>query len=253
MQPFDRSVFDKRYDDVFAPAISAAGLVPYRVDRDPDVSIPINEIETGIQNSAVCLAEITLDNPNVWFELGYAIACNKPVVLVCSAERTSKFPFDVQHRSIITYKPESPRDFAQLQEAVTTHLQALMKRERQIAKLAASPVQETAGLEPHEIAALVTIMESGLNADPPSAYSVTTDMERTGYRTIAAVLGVKRLISLAFVEEKDAENYNGESYTGYVVTDSGEAWLLKNQDKLAMRKKQTTYDDFRAPDDDLPF
>ena len=57
MQPFDGGVFDKRYDDVFSPAIDDAGLKPYRVDRDPSVSIPIDEIESGIRRSELCLAE----------------------------------------------------------------------------------------------------------------------------------------------------------------------------------------------------
>ena len=48
IQPFDGSTFDKRYRDIFAPAIVDAGLEPYRVDLDPKVSIPIQEIENGI-------------------------------------------------------------------------------------------------------------------------------------------------------------------------------------------------------------
>ena len=48
MQPFDNGEYDKRYDDVIAPAIDDCDLEPYRVDRDPSVSIPIEEIETGI-------------------------------------------------------------------------------------------------------------------------------------------------------------------------------------------------------------
>jgi len=77
MQPFDEAVFDKRYADVFEPAIQEAGLEPYRVDRDPGVSIPIQDIEDGIRTAELCFAEITTDNPNVWFELGYAIAVGK--------------------------------------------------------------------------------------------------------------------------------------------------------------------------------
>jgi hypothetical protein len=64
MQPFDAGVFDKRFDDVFSPAILEAGLEPYRVDRDPAVNIPIDDIEAGIRKSEICLAEITTDNPN---------------------------------------------------------------------------------------------------------------------------------------------------------------------------------------------
>ena len=78
------------------------------------MSIPIDDIESGIRNLKYALAEITTDNPNVWFELGFAMAVPKEVVLVCSDERKSKFPFDGQHRNIITYKTESPQDFTQL-------------------------------------------------------------------------------------------------------------------------------------------
>ena len=68
------------------------------------MSIPIDEIQTGIKNSDVCLAEITTDNPNVWFELGFEIDSFKEVVLVCSSERKTRFPFDVQHRNITRYQ-----------------------------------------------------------------------------------------------------------------------------------------------------
>ena len=65
IQPFDDGKFDKRFVDIFAPAIKAAGLEPYRVDQDPAVEIPIDAIEDRIKAASVCLAEITTDNPNV--------------------------------------------------------------------------------------------------------------------------------------------------------------------------------------------
>ncbi len=70
IQPFDGDRFDRRFDDVFVPAIRAADLEPYRVDRDRKVSQLIEAIEKEIAASAICLADITLDNPNVWYELG---------------------------------------------------------------------------------------------------------------------------------------------------------------------------------------
>ena len=111
IQPFDGERYDKRYRDVFAPAIENAGLEPYRVDRDPSVDVPIEDIERGIEGSGVCLAEISTDNPNVWYELGYAIAMKRAVVLVCSDERTTKYPFDVHHRKVIQYSTQSLSDF----------------------------------------------------------------------------------------------------------------------------------------------
>jgi hypothetical protein len=77
------------------------------------------DFERGIQDARLCFADITEDNPNVWFELGYAIACKKEVVLVCSKERTTKFPFDMQHRTIIHYGTGSPSDFESLGRQIT--------------------------------------------------------------------------------------------------------------------------------------
>jgi len=63
IQPFDGGKFDKRFADVFRPAIEGAGLEAYRVDKDPAASIPINEIEQGIRGASVCFADVTMDNP----------------------------------------------------------------------------------------------------------------------------------------------------------------------------------------------
>ena len=63
IQPFDADEFDKRYDDVLEPAIRAAGLEPYRVDRDSGASVPILEVLKQLKESDVCLAEIRLTIP----------------------------------------------------------------------------------------------------------------------------------------------------------------------------------------------
>ena len=151
IQPFDKGPFDKRYDDVIAKAIEDAGLEPYRVNRDPAVNIPIDEIEKGIRNSRLCLADITEDNPNVWFELGYAIAVSKEVVLVCSSQRTSHFPFDVQHRSIIKYKTESTQDFNELHQMITKRILAIIEKQSNIDEISSiSPMKDTAGLSQND-------------------------------------------------------------------------------------------------------
>lgn len=161
MQPFDGGVFDKRYEDTFAHAIRDAGLEPYRVDQDPKVSIPIQDIENGIRDSRICFAEITLDNPNVWFELGYAIAAGKEVVMVCSAERTTKFPFDVQHRSIIRYSSESARDFDALRKQIAAKIKAILHREESLPKVTElARLNKIEGLDQHEIVCLAALAEN---------------------------------------------------------------------------------------------
>lgn len=235
MQPFDRGNFDKRFDDVFGPAIKAAGLDPYRVDRDPGVSIPIEEIEKGISGADVCFAEITTDNPNVWFELGYAIASGKPVCLVCSEERTTAYPFDVRHRTIIEYEVGSSSDFRKLGEAITERLTAILERERSMATIdSLDPVTTTKGLSPHEYTTLVFI---GSELDPGgvSEWQAKQAMKKAGFTELAAGLAVQSLRRKGFVTLDTQSSPDGEPYTVCKITDAGVDWLLVNLDNINLR------------------
>ncbi len=240
MQPFDRGDFDKRYDDVFSPAIIEAGLEPYRVDRDQSVSIPIDEIEAGIKRSQICLAEITTDNPNVWFELGYTIAIQKGVILVCSDERTSRFPFDIQHRTIISYETGSLQDFTKLRENITARICAVLQKEEQIDKVSKiSPVAETEGLSQHEMVALVSIMQNSISfPEGASAYIIKRDMNQAGFTDIAVSLALRSLERKEMIITTLVEDERGEYYSAYSVNSKGEQWLLDNQDKLILREEQ---------------
>ena len=234
MQPFD-----KRFDDVFSPAINQAGLEPYRVDRDPSVSIPIDDIENGIRKSRICLADITTDNPNVWFELGFAIAVSKEVVLVCSDERTKKFPFDVQHRNIINYQTESPQDFIALKENILKRIQALLKKENEIGRFSSiSVLKDTEGLSQHDIVCLVSVMQNCLVPDEGvSPQTVKDDMTKAGFTEIAASLGIRSLLSKGMIESFDEHDYEGNSWIVIRPTDSGIQWLMQNQEKILLKKE----------------
>lgn len=248
IQPFDNGRFDKRYEDIFVPAIRDAGLEPYRVDRDPEVTIPIEDIQRGIESCEACLAEISTDNPNVWFELGYAIANQREVVLACSAERTSHFPFDVQHRSVIKYSTESPRDFEHLRHQVTTRLQALIQKKAKLGQVAnMASVVRLQGLEQYEIAVLVAVAQQVDEPDSGiSAYRVRQDMENVGFTKLAATLGLKALLDkqmLATLQERD---YDGSFFTAYRLTDKGMSWLFSNQATLTLKRDSPSNSDADA-------
>jgi hypothetical protein len=136
IQPFDNDKFDARYRETFKPAIEEAGFEPYRVDEDVSVLIPINDIEQGIRSATVCFAEISKDNANVWYELGYAVACARPVVMVCEKNARLKLPFDIQHRSIIYYDPDTASGFEKVKTDITARLRGVtqdLTRKREIA------------------------------------------------------------------------------------------------------------------------
>ena len=124
VQPFDNGVFDQRYNDIIKPAVEACGLTPYRVDEDYGAEIPINTIAEKISFASLVIAEITTNNPNVWFELGYSLALYKPTILICSDEREEAYPFDVRHRKIITYSTKSLGDFNRFRENLELSISA---------------------------------------------------------------------------------------------------------------------------------
>jgi hypothetical protein len=259
IQPFDHSRYDKRYDDVFVPAIRKAGLEPYRVDRDPSVTIPIDEIENQITASQVCLAEISTDNPNVWFELGFAIARQKDVIPVCSDERKTKYPFDVQHRSVLNYTTESPSDYQILQKRIVERLHAIVSKQQQLGELSkVRSVVKVEGLEQYEVAALVAAAQQGEGPDDPiSASLIRQDTATAGFTPLATNMGLRSLRSKQMIEAVEMSDYNNNSYQAYRVTDKGMEWLFANKDSLALRTepagRNSSSSDFVVSDDDVPF
>lgn len=237
MQPFDGGTFDKRYEDVYAPAIQDADLEPYRVDRDPSVSILIDDIESGIRNSEICLADITTDNPNVWFELGFAIAVPREVVLVCSDERTTRFPFDVQHRNILQYKTESRSDFDKLRSEIVERIQGLLEKERTIGRISnLPPIADTEGLSQHELVALVTVMQNRMSPeDVVSTYTIKEYMNRAGFTDIGVSIALHGILDKGMVTTAIETDWNGNDYAAYSMTEEGVQWLLRNQDRLVLK------------------
>lgn len=252
IQPFDKGPFDKRYADVVAPAIRSAGLEPYRVDQDPAASVPIEQIEAGIRNASVCLADISSDNPNVWYEVGFAFGARKEVVLVSSAGARPHFPFDIQHRHVLTYQTDSPRDFADLSGRITARLTAVLNKEATVAAVA-SPLAPVHGLEAHELVALVALGQNASTPeDPVAVYQIRQDIERAGFTPIAATLALGSLLKKQLVVfSQEESDYQGNSFPAYRLSGEGFNWLTANLDKLALVKppKLPTV----SADDDVPF
>jgi hypothetical protein len=259
IQPFDSGPFDKRYEDTIEPAVSAAGLEPYRVDRDPRVVIPIEQIEEQIKIAHACVADISSDNPNVWFELGYAIAANKPVVLIAQDDPKRRFPFDVQHRHITRYRTDSARDFEKLRLEITARLIALLQKEEHMERVAQpSSVADVQGLSQYELVALVSIAE---NIESPTSsvamYNIRNDMERAKFTRVAVMLALGQLARKGLINFQEESDYNNGSYAAYVLTEEGMNWLYQHQDLLVLNRKELAVSESARPDsdddDDVPF
>jgi nucleoside 2-deoxyribosyltransferase len=70
-----------------------ADFKPYRADEGHGAQPIMTDLLERIQNSQLCIADISGNNPNVLWELGYAMALKKPTIVL--TQDVTKAPFDL--------------------------------------------------------------------------------------------------------------------------------------------------------------
>jgi hypothetical protein len=98
--------FSAPYNDLYSEVIRTVckqlGFDVIRADEDYGPGIIIADVARQIYESAVIVADITPTNPNVYYEVGFAHALNKPTILM--AEKGTKLPFDVSPFRTLFYE-----------------------------------------------------------------------------------------------------------------------------------------------------
>lgn len=108
--------------EVIQHQAEAAGFEVIRIDEKPGPGIIFQDIQREIEQAEIVIAEITPENPNVFYELGYAHALGKPTILL--AQRESELPFDIRSYRVVFYnntiggKGEVERDLRRHLEAI---------------------------------------------------------------------------------------------------------------------------------------
>jgi len=120
--------FGEPYDTVYRTAIrhiaKKLGFDVMRIDEVKRPGIIFQDIQQKIEDAKVVIAEITAPNQNVYYEVGYSHALNKPTILL--AQRGRDLPFDIRSYRVIFYddsiggKPAVERDLRE-------HLHAILK------------------------------------------------------------------------------------------------------------------------------
>lgn len=253
IQPFDNSKYDQRYKETFKPSIESAGYEVYRVDEDHSVTVPIQNIEQGIRDSTICFAEISTDNPNVWYELGYAFACRKRVVMVsCDEDRTGKLPFDIQHNRIIRYSTSSMSCYQILSESITKAIIAYDQTIETVETISSSAIAATDGLASHEIAMLILILENSITNDHPVYVNTLSDsMHNAGYTKVATNVAFRSLKAKGMINIIDIrDGYGDYMNDGCSLTPKGESWILSHEQLLNFRQSNVIENN---NNDDIPF
>lgn len=96
--------FDTLYCDVIKPvAQDQLGFEIVRIDEIQAPGMILEDIQQRIASSHAVVAEISARNPNVFYELGYAHALEKPAILLVRRQDSGEVPFDIKPYRAIHY------------------------------------------------------------------------------------------------------------------------------------------------------
>jgi len=241
IQSFDGSTYDRRYKETIRPALIKAEVEPQRADEILGLNPVIDKIEAAIGSASICIAEVSEDNPNVWLELGYALALDRPTVILCDQSKRKKLPFDIQHRPIIFYRTDSRSGYDELESNIIKWIRNELKISNRVKKIRVlKPGSESeTDLEDYEVAVLSAAFafwpttEGGI-----SHWKLDQEIKEMGFTEVALALGVSGLIEKALLTEKLLidHQYQEEEYKAYLVTNAGIHWLQENKKILSVKQ-----------------
>ena len=116
--------YDTLYKEVIKPVCEKCKIQPLRADDIMQPGVIINDIVTSIIESDIIIAEISPSNANVFYELGYAHALKKEVVLL--ARRGGKLPFDISGYRVIFYD-DTIGEKTNVENALENHLSNILE------------------------------------------------------------------------------------------------------------------------------
>jgi len=242
----------RRYEETFKPALVAAGVEPSTVAEKKGNDVITEKIEEMIRDADIVFAELSQDNANVWYELGFAHALGKPLVMVChSQERSGKLPFDIAHRHVIYYDTATSGDFDRVKKEVEEHTAAKLKSAQRLQMVATqAPLALSDGLSTSAITALAVIMGE---ADTPTSsittYTYKQQMETAGVTSVWAKIAMMELEADELAETFKYEDYEGDFTTAIRLTSKGVNWILQHSHRFEQKATPPA----RAGGRDTPF
>lgn len=95
------------FNEIIIPACSKHGVTPIRSDQKFDNDKINDTILNELLRSDLVIADLTDNNPNVFFEVGYRQALEKEIIHIYLANADYKLPFDVYNIRAIPYSLSS--------------------------------------------------------------------------------------------------------------------------------------------------
>jgi hypothetical protein len=238
--------FERLFDEVLELAVIETGLVPRRVQQNPQHPSAINVFVDEIEQAGALLADISENTPEIWLAVGCAVSLGKPLCLI-SSRPEARQPMGILYLPLIPYPTTAfPSDYIQLQQNITTQLSAIMPHTpatelqpmaqvEPVATLAFSPdVPLTEELVSYEIEALTIIDAKGSHHGlSPRDLGLEMKAHDSAHLTSHAMNALKRR---GFIERKPVQvSVGNEEQTSenLFLTHSGVDWLVRHRKRAA--------------------
>lgn len=122
--------FDKVYRVIIRRAINEAGMSAHRADEGVGSTMIHTDMFRDLRDRPVVLADLSLDNPNVFYELGMRhVMADSGTVLIC--RQGSSLPFDVGLSRVVFYDYDGAHlDWEEVERVVPLIAAALQEARR---------------------------------------------------------------------------------------------------------------------------
>ena len=137
---FDHEDVDAIYDHAIHPVLKELKLHPFRVDRVEHNEDIDDRIFRLIDQSQLCIADLTFARPSVYYEAGYAFGSGKPVIYIARRDHfrareddeagNLRVHFDLQMKNIIYWTNPNDAFRKRLRSRLKHVLRPLLRAQR---------------------------------------------------------------------------------------------------------------------------
>lgn len=115
--------YDALYKEVISPVCESYGYDVIRADDIYTTGLIIDDVTSSIRESSLVIADITPNNLNVFYEVGYAHGIGKATIMLSDRNR-EKLPFDISGYRLLFYDNTIGGKSA-VENALRKHLDAI--------------------------------------------------------------------------------------------------------------------------------
>jgi O-acetyl-ADP-ribose deacetylase (regulator of RNase III) len=129
--------FDDVYDTFIEPTVKETGITCLRCDKIEESGGIHDKMFTHIYDADVALVDITMVNPNVFYELGMRHTVKRNVTIIIQQMGTTmQIPFNISGMTVIPYKMDDPVSLKTASELI----QAMIRNGMANVKKSDSPI-----------------------------------------------------------------------------------------------------------------